>query len=317
MSFYTMVIVNPVSAGGATGRNWPELRSALDRVLERWDTEFTLKRDDATRLARKAVADGYEMIVSVGGDGTMNEVVTGLLAEGHGGLQPAVTRPGVVIGSVRAGTGGDFARLQGLPHHLPESVAHLAGDATKACDLGYTSITGHDGAEVRRAFLNIASFGLSGLVDEKVNTTTKVLGGKASFLIGTFRALASYKPLAVTVTVDGVPFLNDETMVTVAVANGQYFGGGMRIAPNAELDDGQLDVVVQLRSGLKEITSVGDLYSGKALDWASVRHTRGGLVEARPSEGTGPVLVDCDGEQPGRLPARFQILPSAVRLKVR
>ncbi len=314
MGLHTMVIVNPASANGATGRTWPELRAALDRVLDRWDNTFTLEPQEATAIAAKAAADGYEMIVSVGGDGTMNEVVTGLLAEGE---EPKLVRDDLVLGAVRAGTGGDFARFLELSHTLPDSVAHLGGDTTRPCDLGVIELTGHDGAPVRRAFLNIASFGLSGMVDDKVNATTKLFGGKASFLIGTFRALAGYRPQRVDVTVDGETFIADETMVTVAVANGQFFGGGMRIAPEAAIDDGQLDVVVQLRSGLKEIVSIRDLYSGRAADWASVRQTRGAVVEASPGTSEGPVLVDCDGEQPGRLPAKFRIIPSAVRLKVR
>ena len=107
MSFYTCVIVNPASANGATGRLWPEMRAALDRVLERWDNQFTLGPGDATRLARKALDDGYEMIVSVGGDGTMNEVVTGLFADGEVAPDGKLLKENVVLGSVRQGTGWD------------------------------------------------------------------------------------------------------------------------------------------------------------------------------------------------------------------
>lgn len=312
MSFHSFVIVNPHSGNGATGRHWPELRAAIDRVLDRWDNEFTTGPGDATRLARRAVKEGYEMIVSVGGDGTMNEVVTGLFAEGGEPSWPS--RDGIVIAPVRQGTGGDFARFLGLSSKLPDCVAHLAGDATRPCDLGLVSFRGHDGAPAWRGFLNIGSFGLSGLVDDKVNTTSKGLGGKASFAIGLVRALAAYRPQQVRVTVDGELFL-DETMVTCAIANGQYFGGGMRFAPDASIDDGLFDVVAQLRTGVKEVLSVGDLYSGKLVDWPSVRVRRGREIDAQPI-GHAPVLLDIDGEQPGMLPAKFRVLPSAVRLKI-
>jgi YegS/Rv2252/BmrU family lipid kinase len=313
---YACVIVNPASANGATGRHWPEIRAALERVLDRWDNQFTLAPGDATRLARAAVQDGYEMIVSIGGDGTMNEVVTGLFKEdGDRGVLPELVRKDLILGSVRQGTGGDFARYLGLSGSLPASVAHLSGDRTRACDVGLIEYAGHDGLRKRTAFLNIASFGLSGVVDEKVNTTSKVFGGRISFLVGLGRALVSYKPQGVRVLVDDETFY-EGTLVTCAVANGQYFGGGMRFAPKAEIDDGKLDVVAQLRSGLREVISIPDLYSGKVADWASVRYTQGGVVRAEPLSGSDRVLLDIDGEQLGRLPAEMRIVPSAVRLKV-
>lgn len=313
MSLYTCVIVNPASANGATGRRWPELRAALDKVLDRWDHRFTTGPGDGTVQARRAVAEGYEMIVSVGGDGTMNEVVTGLFPEGEA-APSAPTRPGMVIAPVRQGTGGDFARYLGLPGELPGCVAHLATDAVRPCDLGLVEHTRPDGGPAWRAFLNIASFGLSGLVDEKVNRSTKALGGKASFALGLGRALIGYRPQGVRVTADGAPFL-EEPMVTCAVANGQYFGGGMRFAPAAVTDDGMFDVVAQLKSGLREILAVGDLYNGRMADWPSVRHVRAREVRAEPLDANEVILLDIDGEQPGRLPARFRVLPGAVALK--
>ncbi len=311
----TCVIVNPASANGATGRHWPELRAALDKVLESWDHQFTLAPGDASRLAREAVEGGYEMVVSVGGDGTNNEVVTGLCRPFGAEAGPGLLREGVVLGVVRAGTGGDFARLLGLSGRLPASVAHLAGEATRPCDLGWIDFVGHDGAETGRAFLNIASFGLSGQFDDKVNRTTKALGGTASFLIGTLRALAAYRPQGVRLVVDG-EVLVDERMVTAAVANGQYFGGGMHFAPEARIDDGALDVVCQLRAGPREIASMRRLYDGSIFQWDAVRHRRGTQIEASPLTPEEAVLVDVDGEQPGRLPARFTILPGALSLKI-
>jgi YegS/Rv2252/BmrU family lipid kinase len=311
----TFVIVNPASANGATGRTWPEIRAALDKVLERWDNEFTTEPKDATRLAREAVRNGYERIVCVGGDGTMSEVVCGLFEPDGDGITDRLIREGVVLSPVRAGTGGDFARFLGLPHRLPESVKHLASGASRPCDLGIVELVDHAGARRRTAFLNIGSFGLSGEVDDKVNHTTKALGGKASFLIGLGRALVSYRPSDVRIRVDGAPFY-EGPLVTCAVANGQYFGGGMRIAKDADIGDGLFDVVVQTRSGLKEILSVGDLYSGRVSDWDSVRATRGRVVEAEAIDASARVLLDIDGEQPGVLPATFRILPKAVSIGI-
>jgi YegS/Rv2252/BmrU family lipid kinase len=309
LAFYACVIVNPASANGATGRRWPELRSALDKVLDRWDNQFTLAPGDATRFARKAVDDGYEMIVCVGGDGTMNEVVTGLVENGQ------LLKKDLVLASVRQGTGGDFARYLGLPGNLPDCVQHLGGDKTRDSDLGTIELSPHEGQAKSRAFLNIASFGMSGLVVAKVNNASKALGGKISFFAGLSRALVSYRPQAVKITVDDQPFY-EGPIVTCAMANGQYFGGGMRIASRAEIDDGKLDVVVQIRSGLREMANVGDLYSGKVADWASVRYTTGRVIHAEPLDARERVLLDVDGEQPGTLPVTVRVIPKAVRLKI-
>jgi YegS/Rv2252/BmrU family lipid kinase len=315
MSYHAMVIVNPASANGSTGRRWPEIRAALDKVLERWDNEFTTGPGDATRLVRDAVRNGYEMLVVIGGDGTNSEAVDGLFEPSDEGISDRLIKPDVLLAPVRAGTGGDFARYLGLPNRLPECVRHLTGPQTRRCDLGLLEFNDHDGKKRRTAFLNIASFGLSGVVDDKVNHSSKALGGTASFILGLSRALISYKPEAVRIRVDGETFYEGR-IVTCAVANGQYFGGGMRFAKDAEIDDGLFDVVVQTKTGLKEILSVGDLYSGRMSDWASVRRTRGKIVEAGTIEDSAKGLLDVDGEQPGRLPAKFTIVPSGARIKI-
>lgn len=312
MSPRTLVIVNPVGGNGRVGRSWPELRAALDRVLDRWDNQFTLGPGDATRIAREAVGEGYEMIVSVGGDGTMNEIVDGLVTMNDAG-EPKVLNPEMIVSPVRLGTGGDFARLLGLPVHLPEAVAHLAKPETAPVDLGMVSFYRPDGSRAHRAFLNIASFGLSGVIDNRVNNTSKALGGRVSFFLGLSQSRLTYRPQQVRVTVDGTEFYQGP-IVTVACANGQYFGGGMHFAPEAKLDDGLFDIVIQTRSGLREVASITDLYQGRILSWPSVLHTRGKVVEAAPLSHE-QVLLDVDGEQPGALPARFVNLPGALRLK--
>lgn len=315
MGFRTKVIVNPMSANGRTQKRWPDYKAAFDRVLDVWDDEFTAEPRAATGLARAAVEAGYDMVVCVGGDGTMSEVVTGLFqADPAAGIAEALVRPGVVLGAVRAGTGGDFARLLGLSHELPAAVAHLEGDETEPCDLGLLDYTTFEGGRARTAFLNIASFGLSGVVDEKVNGSSKVLGGRMSFLMGLGKAVLSYKPTPVRIEVDGEE-MYEGPINTVAVANGQYFGGGMRYARDARTDDGRFEVVVQTPPGFGEYFKIGDLYSGKLQDWASVRHRQGQVVTATPEDPAARVVLDVDGEPLGQLPATFRVIPGAVRLK--
>jgi len=303
-----------MSGNGATQRRWPELRSALDGVLPDWDDVFTTAPREATRLAREAVREGYEMLVSVGGDGTTSEIVCGLFGEDPLGVSTALIRDDVTLGLVRAGTGGDFARYLGLSHKLPGAVAHLEGAQTRPCDAGLIEYTSHEGGRARSALLNMSSFGLSGGVDEKVNASSKALGGTTSFLIGLGKALIAYRPAKVSIRVDDEDFYRGE-LVTCAVANGQYFGGGMRFAPSAELDDGALDVVVQVSAGLREYVNIRDLYTGRLEAWPTVRNRRGRRIEAVPEQDE-PVLLDVDGEQLGRLPATITIVPGALRLKV-
>jgi YegS/Rv2252/BmrU family lipid kinase len=314
VSFLTKVIVNPCSGNGATQKRWPELRGALDGVLGgSWDDVFTQHSKHAVDLARAAVQADYEMLVGIGGDGTTSEIVTGLFEADPIGISDTLIRPGIVLGPVRAGTGGDFARARGLTHKLPGAVTHLSGTGTTPCDLGLLEYTTHEGQPARTAFLNITSFGLSGMVDQKVNGSSKAFGGTTSFLIGLGKALAAYRPASVRIKVDDKEFYAGK-LVTCAVANSQYFGGGMKFAPNAEIDDGQFDVVVQTATGLREYLSIRDVYTGKMQDWATVRNTRGRVIEALPDQ-DDPVLLDVDGEQLGRLPARLTIVPSAIRLK--
>jgi YegS/Rv2252/BmrU family lipid kinase len=309
----TLVIVNPVAGGGSTGRRWPELRRALDDVLEDWDNDFTLEAGDATRMVREAAADGYDEVVMVGGDGTLNEAVNGLsevLDAPEGAAAPRLP----ILGLVRFGTGGDFARHLGLSGRLPQGVAHLARGPIRAFDLGVVEYVDHRGSPARRAFFNIASFGLSGEVDRHVNASRKRLRS-ASFLLGMGRAMLTYRRADVVIDVDGQAFFRGP-MVTVAVANGTHFGGGMKIARDAQPDDGVFDVVVQQRAGLPEFARLPELYDGRIADWTTVATARGALVTARPTDPGLEVLLDIDGEQLGRLPATFRIRPGAVKLRV-
>jgi diacylglycerol kinase family enzyme len=180
-------------------------------------------------------------------------------------------------------------------------------------DVGRAQFLDHTGKNVVRHFVNISSFGSSGLIVDKVNKSTKVLGGKASFCIGTLRGLVAYNNQRVRLRVDDV-FDEEIVINTVAVANGRFFGGSMMIAPHALLDDGFFDVVVLGDIGLVTFLRYsGKIYKGRHIGLPEIRELRGRVVEATPL-GREPVLIDLDGEQPGRLPVRYGVLPSAIKL---
>ena len=316
MALYTMVIVNPASAGGATGRNWPRIRQILDRNLERWDNQFTLGPNQATELVRQAIYDGYEQIVVVGGDGTVNEGVNGLLKpDEEFGVCEELINKDIIFSIVHRGTGGDFARGLKLGSHLPSAVEHLSSPRVRSVDLGLVCFDGHDGQRKRRAYLNISSFGLSGTVVEQVNKAGKSLG-PISFGVGLLSALSSYESVSVQLTIDEQEVYEGST-VAAMVANGCFFGGGMKIAPHAEVDDGVFDIVLVTKAGFSEVSRILDLYSGRHENWQSVRNWQGKKVVARLCNTPAcSCLLDVDGEQPGTLDARFDLLESAVNIRV-
>ena len=264
---------------------------------------------DATRFAGECRQLGVDCTVVVGGDGTLNEVSQAYL-DARG--EPLAGPP---LGVVPAGTGGDFRKTLELDTDLERSVERIMTSEPRPFDLGILRATGHDGRPVTRAFLNIASFGLGGLTDRVVNAGPKWLGGKSAFFLGTLRALVAYRNAAVRVKVDERVWL-ESPVVNVAVANGRYFGGGMQIAPEADPTDGLLDVVA-----LGDLTRLGtvaltqNVYAGTHLGKPNVLSTRGALIEAEALVPGAEVLIDMDGETPGRLPLAVRVAKGALFLR--
>lgn len=306
-----VAVVNPNASGRRTGRRWRALHGALEASLGPVSPRFTDGPLAATRLTREALRDGAELIVAVGGDGTVNEVVNGFFEGG------APVGEHAALGLLTSGTGGDFRRTFGLPLDAAGQIARIAAGGERRVDVGRLTHTTDDGATAVRHFDNIASFGLSGETDREVNRLrgAKRLGGKAAFYFATVKSLVAYTAQPVRVRVDGA-FAAEGRYVVGAVCNGQYFGGGMRIAPDAVPDDGEFDVVLVESTGkLAMLRSLGAIYSGAHVSFPQVRVVRGRRVVAEPAAGAGPVLLDVDGETPGRLPATFEIVPKALRLR--
>jgi YegS/Rv2252/BmrU family lipid kinase len=303
----TLVIVNPRSAGGRTGDRWPQLREILHEAYGAFEAKTTSAPGEATTLTREGLKEGFERVLAMGGDGTINEVVNGFFD----GEKPV--RPEAAFGLLPAGSGGDFRKTIATPKDFGEAARRLREALPRPIDVGRLRYIGADGAPGERRFVNIASFGLSGLVDRLVNSSSKPLGGTIAFATATLRATLAYRAPAVRLSLDGGP-AREGRINTVAVANGRYFGSGMKVAPHAELDDGQFDVVTMGELSKMDVLLRGlDIYSGKHLSHTNVSVHRARHVEAAPVEGD-EVLLDVDGEQPGRLPATFDLLPGAVNV---
>lgn len=304
MAARTLVIVNPNSGNGATGRRWRALAGRVEAVLGAVEVEATRGPRDAERIAREGVRAGVDRVIVAGGDGTLNEVVTGLLGADLAGYAQ--------IGVLPLGTGGDFARSLGIPRRFDDALAVVAAGKTRSIDAGRIEYRGSEGRPATGHFANVASLGISGLVDRLVNRATKRFGGTFSFAVGTLKAIALYRSSLVTLRVDG-ELVHDGPLVLATAANGQSFGGGMQVAPRARLDDGLLDVVVVPdlpKPQLLALLRRG--YDGSHLADPRVGFWQGREIEAevRGAE----VLLDVDGEPLGALPARFTAIPRALEV---
>jgi diacylglycerol kinase (ATP) len=200
-----------------------------------------------------------------------------------------------------------------IPKSISDAAMVIKGNRKKLIDVGKLELTTESGAKQLRMFANIASFGVSGVVDRLVNESGKKFG-RLSFAVATARATWSYRNQRVQLIFDGN--VNDRleaTINTVAIANGRYFGGAMMIAPGAEVDDGLFDVVAMGDLGFADLLKSGRrLYQGTHLSMDKVTSRRARIVEAEPIDPKAIVELDVDGESPGRLPARFEILPRAL-----
>lgn len=306
-----VVIVNPKSQNGALGRRWSHIAWELRREMGSFEDALTRRPGDATRLAREAVGSGADCVVAIGGDGTVNEVANGFFTDG------APIPTDAALGFIPFGTGGDFRKTTQIPREIGRAGRIIKAGKRRRIDAGRLDYTTRNGEPALRMFVNIASFGISGLVDEYVNSSSKVLGGTVTFLVQTARAGLSYQNQRVRLVFDGDEAGGVEhTVQTVAVANGQYFGGGMHIAPRAELDDGMFDVVTIGDMNTADMVKHGwRLYRGAHLHLDKVHAHRCKTVRATPL-GREPVLLDVDGETPGQLPATFTVVPGALSLMV-
>jgi len=305
-------VVNPNSANGHTGRHWAEMQAALQKALGDFETRFTEYGGHASELTRQAIAEGADLIVSVGGDGTLNEVVNGYFDEDGNSASDRCA-----LGIIPRGTGGDFRKTFGFSTDLQEAVDRLKVCNTTMVDVGLMDAMDLHNKPVQRYFVNILSFGMSGLVDHLCNTTTKALGGKASFLMATMRALWQWKNAKVRITLDHDTVI-EPTIQTASIANGRYFGGGMMMAPVADVTDGIFDVVIMEDfTRLETITRGAAVYKGEHINDPKVSSYRASHITAEAVDPGGPpVRLDMDGETPGQLPITVQVVPRSLRLVV-
>jgi YegS/Rv2252/BmrU family lipid kinase len=273
-------------------------------------TVLTTKASGEGRdLAAQHVRNGARLVIAAGGDGTANEVVDGLLLAGGG----------PELGVISVGTGRDFIRTLGGHADLAAAVDAIGSGRTRRIDAGKATYLGDDGRTGVRHFLNVASLGVSGPTVRAVNTSKqgRQVHGKLAFYYHTVVELLRYRAQDVRVRFDDGETIDVRTALVVA-ANGRYFGSGMMIAPDAAIDDGMFDVLVYRAEGkLRMVLDFNLIYRGAHVSLPRVKMKRCRWVEIEP---TGDVaanspILEVDGESPGRIPARFEVLPGALTLR--
>ena len=307
-----LVIVNPKSASGATRDKWSAIASDIRTHFGPFNVAFTKKQGDGTAIARRAAENGREFIVACGGDGTINEVANGILESGAD----------VELGVLPSGTGGDFRRSLNIPHGTREAARALKTGVTKRIDVAKVTFRGHDDENVSRYFLNVSSVGLAASIIERVKASPTAnwlpiqsLKGKASFALSTLQEVIGIQCETVRVRVDDGDEHNLNT-VNFCIANARYFGGGMLIAPEAKLDDGYFDVInIGDLGTVKILLNAHTLYRGTHLELPEVKSKLAKRVEIS-AVGGEDIHIETDGELPGRLPAVYEIVPKALRLRV-
>lgn len=303
------VVVNPAAGGGRLSAAWPALATMLEQRLGPLQILTTRACGDGRDLAAQHVRNGVKLVIAAGGDGTANEVVDGLLLAGGG----------PELGVISVGTGRDFIRTLGGHGDLDAAVEAIGSGRARRIDAGRVTYLGDDGRQGTRHFLNVASLGVSGPTVRKVNASKqgRQVHGKLAFYYHTVVELLRYRAQDVRVRFDDGDTLDVHTALIVA-ANGRYFGSGMMIAPDAVIDDGQFDVLVYRAQGkLRMVLDFNLIYRGAHVSLPRVTMKRCRWVEIEPlgDASLNSAIIEVDGESPGRIPARFEVLPGALILR--
>lgn len=308
-----LVIVNPKSASGATRSNWSGMAADIRAHFGPFAVAFTKHQGDAIDIAERAAVAGRQFIIACGGDGTISEVANGILRSGKD----------VELGILPSGTGGDFRRTLGLPIGSREAAAALRMGDTKRIDVGRVSFQTFDGETATRFFLNVSSFGLASSIIKRVKSArvfdwlpVASMRGRANFAFSTLQEVLGLDPLNIRVRIDSGEERTVQT-INFCIANARYFGGGMMIAPDAKLTDGHLDVVNIGDIGTAKILiNAHTLYRGTHHQLKEVHGTLARRIEVSASDPSQEIRIETDGELPGKLPATFEIVPAALRIRV-
>lgn len=302
----TVVVMNPRSGGGRTARAWGRIRPRLEATCGPVTVMETARPGHGIELTANAVRSGVPRILAVGGDGTLNEVVNGVLTAGSEFTG--------TIGLIPRGTGSDFRRTLGLPLEEAAAVEVVRAGKTREIDVMHVAYTLGNGTEAARYAMNVTSFGMGGRVAARANRSSKPLGGTVTFLTATFLTALGYRGDRVSIQMDAAD-IPEVRITNVAIGNGQFHGTGMWICPRALIDDGLLDVTVVRKLSLPELLMSGRymfsgrVYSHPKAEFYRTRELHAHAIDGRPA-------IEIDGEPSGYLPIQVRVVPRAIRMIV-
>lgn len=290
----TLCIINPAAGKGRALQVWNLVQGKLRQLYSSLDLEYTSCMGDATIIARKAVMQGYELVIVFGGDGTLHEVVNGLAGSD------------TTLAVVPAGTGNDFARSLGLSKDPNKAIQVIASGKKIWLDLGRFA---------GDYFLNMGGLGFDADVAHRVNDKNRLLRGQLAYLVAVFQTLVAYDSYQLEIVIDNHKLTEEAVMVSVG--NGQYVGGGFRLLPQASLEDGLLDImIVRKITRLGIIQTLPSLYKGTHLGHPKCSFYRGREVTINLLEPDKQVFAQVDGQEFREFPLHFGVMPKALQVVV-
>lgn len=302
------VIVNPMSARGGTARRWPQIHEIIRSHFREYRHHFTEKPTQAISLTRELLKEGYELIIGVGGDGTLSEISNGFFDALGRAINPEAS-----FGIVPSGTGSDLVRSLQIPRDFQRSVQQIKDSRIRTLDIGHCRFTARDQTRQSRYFINIADIGLGAEVIHRLDSIPLQQRGPFTYYSGLLYSLRRLRSHQLCIHTDNQKEPVTGAYIIAAVANGSVFGGGMKIAPKAKPDDGLLDLVLVREMGPWEVVAnTARLYRGTIDGHPKVTTLRGGKISIQ-SETACP--LELDGESLGYLPADFSIIPRGIRLR--
>ncbi len=303
------VIVNPNSANGRTGRRWEAIKGAIRAHFREFKFSFTEKPRQATEIARELLRDGFDLLIAVGGDGTLNEISSGFF---HPQSGQAINND-AAVGIIPSGTGSDFIRFMKVPREFDKSAARIKNAKSRKIDMGRITYLAAGGGPKAQYFINVADFGLGAEVIRNIASIDSSRRGAFTYYRGLLATMMKYRSKKVRLTLDDGRQLQGEYLIG-AVANGRIFGGGMVIAPQAEPDDGYFDLVlIEPMKKLEILANSRLLYAGTI-----ARNPKVHILKARKIQVDSPdeVHIEFDGEVGEKLPAEFAIVEKALNLRI-
>ncbi|MEC7984097.1 MAG: diacylglycerol kinase family protein [Myxococcota bacterium] len=300
------LIVNPKAGSGSAKSKLATVQEQVGNYFQHWDIRKTQAAGHAESLAKQACEEGFDLIAVIGGDGTCHEIINGMID------QDKAINPKTSLALIPAGTGSDFMKSLPTPNDPIQALQAAAFGKSRIIDVG-KCITKNQ----TRYFINVAGFGVNGEVAERSNNSSKMFGGKVTFIKATLQSSLSYKPQPVKLEWKNLDTTHNWSgeLLSCFVANGKFCGGGMNVGPDSKIDDGLADITLLSPIGpIEQLFKLRKLYDGTVHELKQAKHMRSPLLKASATQ-NACVKIELDGECGGSLPASFYILPKILPLR--